>query len=306
MEYYYSLKDKYNNIHSIDNVIITYFLTCTLKFALGHLKMISDASENYYEKLDCARCSRYSYFNNIIHFDDGIFLRLGKYGVWLEDRKMFEVLPVIQIEVNPNKHFRKESFKRILQFIESYCSSGTLDKYDYAIDFIGKSLDDIQVFNSRKEKGLYKGTKYRGQRNKNGYCKIYDKGKEQKSDDIITRVEHTCCKNAKLSLESLFISDNNGCADLSKLSASRRLLVQAICRLRENKIEYDDLLDSLDRMTKSRIMPYINGTNYIEYEYDLNILNMLLAKMSVLFHFDYTDSNGYMMFDDTLEDLPFD
>lgn len=48
MEYYYFREDKYNNIHSIDNVIITYFLTCTLDFALGHIKMISDCSSNYW------------------------------------------------------------------------------------------------------------------------------------------------------------------------------------------------------------------------------------------------------------------
>ena len=53
MEYYYFCKDKYNNIHSIDNVIITYFLTCTLDFALGHLKMISDCSSNYWKSLTC-------------------------------------------------------------------------------------------------------------------------------------------------------------------------------------------------------------------------------------------------------------
>ena len=161
MEYYYCKEDKYNNIHSIDNVIITYFLTCTLDFALGHLKMISDCSSNYWEKLNVSRCSRYSYFNNIIHFDDGIYLKLGKYGMWLEDFKKFELLPKFQLEVNPNKHFKKDSFKRILDFIEHYCSSGNLDKYDYAIDFPGKSVDDIQIFSSRKEKGLYKGTKYR-------------------------------------------------------------------------------------------------------------------------------------------------
>ena len=207
MEYYYCKEDKYNNIHSIDNVIITYFLTCTLDFALGHIKMISDCSSNYWEKLNVSRCSRYCYFNNIIHFDDGIFLKLGKYGMWLEDSKKFELLPKFQLEVNPNKHFKKDSFKRIIDFIEHYCSSGNLDKYDYAIDFPGKSVDDIQIFSSRKEKGLYKGTKYRGQRNKNGYCKIYDKGKEQKTDDIITRVEHTCTRNCPLSFEKLYISE---------------------------------------------------------------------------------------------------
>lgn len=152
MEYYYCKEDKYNNIHSIDNVIITYFLTCTLDFALGHIKMISDCSSNYWEKLNVSRCSRYCYFNNIIHFDDGIFLKLGKYGMWLEDSKKFELLPKFQLEVNPNKHFKKDSFKRIIDFIEHYCSSGNLDKYDYAIDFPGKSVDDIQIFSSRKEK----------------------------------------------------------------------------------------------------------------------------------------------------------
>ena len=100
MEYYYCKEDKYNNIHSIDNVIITYFLTCTLDFALGHLKMISDCSSNYWEKLNVSRCSRYSYFNNIIHFDDGIYLKLGKYGMWLEDSKKFELLPKFQILIS--------------------------------------------------------------------------------------------------------------------------------------------------------------------------------------------------------------
>lgn len=304
MDYYYFLKDKYNNIHSIDNVIITYFLNCRLECALAHLKMVSDVCGNYWEKLDCKRCSKYSYYNNIIHFDDGIFLKLGKYGMWLEERKIFEILPVVQIEVNPNKHFKKESFKRIIEFIEFYCTSGVLEKYDYAIDFINVKLDDIQIFNSRKEKGLYKGTKYRGQRNKNGYCKIYDKGKEQKSDDLITRVEHTCCRNGKLSLEKLYISDHFNSADLSQLRSSYRLLVESILRLRENGIEYEDLLDTLPSSTKSRLMPYINNTNYIEYKYDLDILDKLLLNISGLFHFDYTDSSGYIMVNPD-DELPF-
>lgn len=152
MEYYYCKEDKYNNIHSIDNVIITYFLTCTLDFALGHIKMISDCSTNYWEKLNVSRCSRYSYFNNIIHFDDGIYLKLGKYGMWLEDSKKFELLPKFQLEVNPNKHFKKDSFRRIIDFIEHYCSSGNLDKYDYAIDFRGSLLMIYKFFHHVKRR----------------------------------------------------------------------------------------------------------------------------------------------------------
>ena len=109
-----------------------------------------------------------------------------------------------------------------------------------------------------------------------------------------------------MSFEKLYISDSGNTADLSNISASRRLLVKSIIRLRENGIEYQDLLDELDRATKMRIMPYISNTNYTVYEYDLNILDDLLSHLSVLFHFCYIDSNGLMMFDDTLEDLPFD
>lgn len=108
--------------------------------------MISDCSSNYWEKLNVSRCSRYCYFNNIIHFDDGIYLKLGKYGMWLEDSKKFELLPKFQLEVNPNKHFKMDSFKRIIDFIEHYCSSGNLDKYDYAIDFRGSLLTIYRFF----------------------------------------------------------------------------------------------------------------------------------------------------------------
>ena len=130
------------------------------------------------------------------------------------------------------------------------------------------------------------------------------------ASEIIEKVLKSAIANAEnnhgMSHEKLYISDSTNIADLSNISASRRLLVKSIIRLRENGIEYQDLLDELDRATKMRIMPYISNTNYTVYEYDLNILDDLLSHMSVLFHFDYTDSNGLMMFDDTLEDLPFD
>ena len=52
----------------------------------------------------------------------------------------------------------------LLLIINKFCLDATLNRYDYAIDVPCKLSD--AVFNTRKEKGLYKGTRCFGQRNK--------------------------------------------------------------------------------------------------------------------------------------------
>lgn len=304
MDYFYSLKDKYNYIHSIDNLIMTYYLTINIKNAISYLNFKGSLRGSYWQRLNCNRCSRYSYYQNHIHYDDGIYIKIGHYDVYLEEKKKYEILPIINFEINPNKHFKKDSFKEIMDFIKLYCKCGTLDKYDYAID-MDIPISSIKLFDSRKEAGLYKGTIYRGQRNKNGYLKIYNKAKELKLDDniTITRVEHTCCKRDNLSLENLYIVDRNISADLSALASCRRALVECIYRLRENGLDYEDIVNSMDKSAKSRLVPFLYG-GYQKYEYDLTILDKLLEHVSSVFKLDYVDSNGFMVVTD--EELPFD
>lgn len=304
MDYFYSIKDKYNYIHSIDNCVMTYYLAVTIKSAISFLNFHGSLRSTYWEKLDCNRCSKYSYFQNYIHYDDGISIFIGHYDIYIQEKKRYEVLPIIQIKINPNKHYKSDAFIEILDFIKNYCKDGTLDKYDYAID-MDVPIDSIKLFDSRKEIGLYKGTRYRGQRNKNGYMKIYNKSKELKLDDniTITRIEHTCTKRDCLSLENLYIVDRSISADLSSLNASRRALVECIYRLRENNLEYEDIINSMDRATKSRLIPFLYG-GYKKYEYDLTILDKLLEHVSSVFKLDYVDSNGFMVVTD--EELPFD
>lgn len=304
MNYFYSLKDKFGYIHSIDNCVMTYYLTINIKNAISYLNFKGSLRSTYWQRLNCTRCSRYSYYQNHIHYDDGIYIKIGHYDVYLEDKKKYEILPIINFEINPNKHYEKDSFKEILEFIKQYCKEGSLDKYDYAID-MNIPINSIKLFDSRKEIGLYKGTRYRGQRNKNGYLKIYDKAKELKLNDstTITRVEHTCTKRDCLSLENLYIVDRSISADLSSLNASRRALVECIYRLRENNLEYEDIINSMDRVTKSRLVPFLYG-GYKKYEYDLTILDRLLEYIASVFMLSYTDSHGFMIVTD--EELPFD
>ena len=300
--YYYSLSDKNGYIYSIDNCILSYSLTCSLDYALKTLHDMGCNRSGYYERLNLSNCPKYMFYRNHIHYDDGIYLKLGKYSLYLEKERKYELLPMFSVEVNPNKHYQKDSFKEILQFINKNCTDGNLDKYDFAID-IPVKLNDVQIFGSRKEKGLYKGTRNYGQRNKNGYCKIYDKSKESKLTSDLVRVEHTCVTKEKLSLEKFYILDSNVVSDLSDLNASRRALVEMIMRMREYDVPYDDIIDKMDRATRMRLQPYISG-GYTEYQYELDILNQLLDHMKDTFHIQYTDAFGFIHGID--EPLPFD
>lgn len=303
MEYYFYLKDTYNFIHSIDNCVVSYYLKCSLEHAINILHEEGKERSTYYENLNKLGCSKWSYFQNHIHYDDGIYIKLGKYRIFREDKKRIELLPIVQFEINPNKHAKKESFSEIIDFIKVYCTDGVLDNYDYAID-IPKPLDDIQVIGTRKEKGLYKGTRYYGQRNQHGYCKIYDKAKEQCLPEILSRVEHTLSNSKKLSLEKFFIRDTEANLDLSCLSNSTRTIVLLCLEVKQLGGDYESIIDnSMDRRLKKTVLEHIKG-EFIEYKYDLNILNQLLEKMFELFNISYTDANGFMHGID--EPLPFD
>lgn len=300
MEYFFSIKDKYNYFHSIDNCILSYYLKCSCETAISILRMSGSNRSDYWEKLNVGRCVKYNFFQNHIHYDEGIYLKIGHYQLYDKEKKIYRVLPILQLEVNPNKHYKKDSFQEILDFLDWQCCDGTLVKYDYAIDF-NLPLQSIQVFNSRKEKGLYKGTRYFGQRNRNGYLKIYDKGREQNIDKITTRVEHTIVNGDRLSLEELFILDNSVKPSCDGFSKSLKALIDCVYRLKANNIDYSDILDSLPKTTKWRINEVLNG-GYSRYEYDSTIIKELLVHICELFKIEYSFENGFI----SAYDVPFE
>lgn len=302
MDYFYYIKDSYSFIHSIDNCIVTYYLKCSLDSAIRTLKQNGEKRSTYYENLNKLGCSKWSYYQNHIHYDDGIYIKLGKYKIFREDKKKMELLPLVQFEINPNKHSGKESFSEIIDFIKVNCTDGHLDKYDYAID-IPRPLDDIQIIGSRKEKGLYKGTRYYGQRNQNGYCKIYNKAKEQHLVETLSRIEHTVVDSKKLSLEKFFIRDTDANLDLSDLSNSAKTIVLLCMEIKQLGGDYESIIESMNKRSKRQVLTHLKG-EFIEYEYDTSILNRLLEKINELFHISYADPDGFIHVVD--EPLPFD
>ena len=309
--YYFSLKDSVGFTHSIDNMVLNYYLKCSLSFAIKALQESGANRKTYWEKLNCSGCPKWSFYQNHIHYDDGIYLKIGHYTDYDFNKKTFNLLPMLCLEVNPNKHHEKESFKEILNFIKENCTSGYMVRYDYAID-IPLPPDKVQVFKTRKETGKYKNTRFFGQRNQHGYCRIYDKAKEQEIDGDLTRVEHVLVAGKKISLEEFCYMVSDEKQDLSGLTSVKKALVMMALQIKAMGGDYTEALNVIERQTRYKIEPYLTG-GYKKYDYDLSILEKLLAEMRKLFQIEeteeikknevYTDEEGFLQYDG---EIPFE
>ena len=164
MEYFYSVTDKNGFIHSIDNLTLTYSIrhlgdpgiqSCIDK--CHELSEKHNLKSEYWERLNVNACSKYQMYRNHIHLCNGIYLSVGKYVDTFDvsnKSKEYITYPLIKLEINPNKHYNKPIFNDLLAWLKENSGDINLDKYDYAID-IPLKPDDVQVFSTRKERGLY-------------------------------------------------------------------------------------------------------------------------------------------------------
>lgn len=321
MDYYFSAIDSSGYVHSIDNLILTYYVEnvgtkCINKLILD-LQCIRDKypNVNYWEKLNINPCRKYSFYQHAIHLDDGIYILLGHYTDFDKDTKTATVFPMIRLELNPNKHGKKPIMLDLMELINSCCYDCTLNRYDYAID-VPVPPDHVNVFGSNKEKGLYKGTRYFGQRNKNGFCRIYDKQKEQGLEKPLTRIEHvfsTVKTTKNLSFEKVFIQDYS--ADLEKLSKTDAVIVELCTTLKANNLDFEEILNKLDRRKKKTIMSHLQGNGFKPLEFDKKIHDDLLqqvfnefgVKEETIKNDDFiTDADGFIDMNNIDLDVPFD
>lgn len=316
MEYFFQVKDSDGYIHSIDNFIATYSvkrigLKC-LDTLLERFHEIRDKypDSDYWEKLDINPCRKYSFFQHAVHLDDGIYILLGHYVEANKEKAEFFVLPLIRLEINPNKHAGKPIFNDFMEIINEYCYDCYINRYDYAVDVPVKP-DDVQVFGSNKEKGLYKGTRYYGQRNKNGFCRIYDKQKEQGLDSPLTRIEHviSLTKTTKnISFEKVYIRDSFASGSDTKTLSKTDSVILELCSLAAaNGLEYENILDKLDRRKKRFIKSQLEHCGYKPLEFNQEVHDKLLAMAKEFFKVKEsvtTDENGFLQLDD--DAVPFD
>lgn len=299
MDYFISLQDKNGYVHSVDNLVITYsinplFQSDYLDIMIDSIHNLRDKHKNdinYWERLNVNACSKYSWYCNHIHLDDGIYLSIGHYRDGLKEKRCYVVFPLLKLEVNPNKHWGKPVLHDLFSIINKFCIDATLNRYDYAIDIPCK-MSDVQVFNTLKEKGLYKGTRYFGQRNKDGFCRIYDKTKESNLDIDLTRVEHTFSlvkHTKKKSFTTISILQHNAKESTQELTSNDLVILNLCKRLHQAGLEFEDILSKLNKVKRKKIYENLNG-NYIELEFDEKLHDELLELVMDKFNIKQIES----------------
>lgn len=284
VKYFNSIVDKDGYVHSIDNVVVTWYLKCSVKLAIEKIRELKEKyiPENYWERLNCSACQKWSWYQNHIHVENGIYISLGRYKEYDRNEKKWYVFPLFKLEVNPNKHYDKPIYQGIVEFVREWCTDGYINKHDYAID-VPFEPDSVKVYGSRKEPGLYKGTRYWGQRNKHGYLRIYDKQKESGLKGCLTRIEHTLCGNKPVSFENVYIAKFEGIeADVSELDGLNKGIVKMILLLKQHGEDYEDCIKDFNYRRRKKIEPFIAG-NIEKLEYNENIHKQLLNNICDVF-----------------------
>lgn len=275
MNYYVSETDSFGYVHSIDMVYVEYFSYLSPGKILDILRdlHIRYPEVKYVEYLNCPYQTKYQFYHDNVSFG-GFYIQMGRYNNYDKITKTFDLLNMFQIRVNPNKYMTYPWAKELMSKLLSSASSGYLKKYDYAID-IPLPMKAVQIFDTRKEKGLYKGTRYLGQSGRHGYCKIYDKQKESNLDNVLTRLEYTFIANSKPSLDNVFILTPNSLnKDYTALNDSDRSIVEMYLQIKAMGGNYDL---KLGRRKMDKLKEYISG-QYVSLDYS-NILDNLLQRI---------------------------
>lgn len=315
MDVHNSIVDAHGYTHSVDMVTIDYLLVCS--YGTVTQKLIEalepfglDKEKN--TKLDLLPSFRYAYYTNHVWLD-GVVLSLGKWTNYDKaDRKAYS-LDMMRIKVNPNKHAGTPLLGAVMGILGEYCREGCLVRYDYAID-VPVALGDVLVVSSRKEKGLYKGTRYFGQRHKHGYLKIYDKGLEQHLDMDLTRIEYTLVPDEMPSWDNIVIrAPAEGVSPSSALSSQCRLYLDMLLELRELGADIDPYIERINYRTWKQIEPHLYTGVKLMFDEEINkqlledICSMFIitgTREEVNHESPVVDSDGFMT--DFGTDLPFD
>lgn len=219
-------------------------------------------------KPELPACSKYAFFRSTI-WCNGFHVSYGHYtkrdpidGSWTE-------LPILRLKFNPNKYTQSPVYASLMAWIQEHCFDGTLVRFDYAVD-IPCRLDDL-IVNSRKEPGLYKGTRYYGQRHQHGRVKIYDKMAEKAFRDRsdlapdqgpVTRVEYTFCANRPIEFDRIVWLTRGPAPlpDVSEMSPQTLTLAKLLRDLRAAGGDVFQALGYLNYRTRKKIEPYVVGS----------------------------------------------
>lgn len=314
MQYKNRILDDDGYVHSVDMVIIDYFLHIDYRHfsdkVLEVFNQLLGFDVDKHTSLGNYASHKYMFYVDMIWFD-GLVVYLGKYTNYDKVSKSWDKIDSLRIKVNPNKHLGSLALDALLGLIREYASDGQLVRYDYAIDVPCK-IDDVLVVGSRKEHGLYKGTRYYGQRHKHGYLKVYDKAKEQGLMDPLTRLEYTYTVGLPLSWDNIVIRAPLASQDgANKLSGSSKLYLDMLTEIKALGGQIEPYLERMHYHTYKKIEPFLCQGKQLQV--NQSILDSLVNKINDIFiiaHIEQdckdniVDADGFIA--DFETDLPFD
>lgn len=307
INYYNPIVDIKGYTHTIDMVYIEYFSFINPKGIIEIVKKLHEKYPDvrYQEHLGRAPHSKWDYYLDGVAIG-GAYVSAGKYTNYDKVSKTFDLLPMFELRVNPNKYWHEAWFQELLTELLKNASSGMLRKYDYAVD-IPKEPRLVKVLDSKKEPGLYKGTRYYGQDGRHGYLKVYDKQKDMKRQKVdippLTRVEHTLFASKEPSLEKVYVLESESLkTDYSALNDTDTAIVEMYLQLKALGCDYPL---RLGRGKSDKLKEYISG-QYALLDYG-DILSTLLENIRRVFKaMDIvTDDDGFMQVSED-DNLPFD
>lgn len=315
IRYFKQYIDDNNFVHSIDNVVCIYDLRINYNKVLERIQKIAEVlkPKKYIEKLDILPCTRYKFWVHVINIDS-CYICLGRHSEqclnvgtgaksWIKMDKM-------RIEINPNKWSDSDLFKMLMDMVLDVVYEGYIDCVDYAID-VASNINDVVVLRSRKEYGEYKGTRYYGQRGKNGMVRIYNKMIESKLNYELTRIETRWKTNDKFTSVDFGIIQPCSINPDDKINISTKVIIDMLQELKMlGSDNVDRYLSMMNFRTREKVVNAMNG-NLVKYKYDMVFLNKLMDDVRELFHcsvpevpeIDYSDEFIYL---DPDEKLPWE
>lgn len=271
--------------HSLDNLVLEYCVkSFSQKIVLDELSQIFLKYIPGWERSKCCKenlpaCSAYSWFKSSI-WGGGFYLQYGHYRDFDKATREWSEYPLLRVKFNPNKYWSSPLLSPLVDWFDSNCDNGVLVKFDYAVD-VPARIKDIQV-NSRKEPGLYKGTRYYGQRNKHGRLKIYDKREESDLPVDTARVEWTFCYGKPIVFDSVvWLTDGPAPLPDARELGKSYSLVRILLDLRACGGDVQQALSYLDYRTAKKIEPYTIGTGVQLLGGDTAVLENLLRSYCV-------------------------
>lgn len=323
LSYFLKFEDEYGFIHSIDKLSVCWFYNSPGRYTHPFLDSVKDQILELCDlyklhpdtKLNLKPMSAFSWTYHYIHCQFGLPVFIGYQNV---GKGEIELKNYVRIEFNPNKVYEENNLiDDIIRVLNAFKPSMVkVNRLDYAID-MPVPFDDVVVLQTRKNKRWVKGTIYLGKRMAHNSVKIYDKQKESKLENPLTRFEITCKKDHEIKFDNIMVmmGDKNTMEGV-KINCTTETLVKMCLALKNAGYDYMDFLDGLNSRRKKDVKYLVEGIGQtLLYDPALfeELFKEVVEKLNLGIEFEQCGPHGgrlmetgfeWMDIDDD-DDLPF-